>query len=321
MTVKIRLAVRDWDYLTPLVLGEVRAEGVELQVDRVAALPDDLATDPHYDAAEMSMSRYCLGRARGEDAVVGLPNFLMRAFRLRCIVTTKNSKLMRLADLKGKRVGIAGWQDSGNTWTRALLRREAVAIDDIYWAVSRLMANHPITDRVGRYARPGRIETVKGDMPLMELLVRGEIDAVFMPFMPPGFFAPDSAFRQLMPDFRAAELAYFRDVGYVPGIHLLGVKAELAARAPQAARALSAAIDRSTQIWLERRQRYADTTPWIIDELLRVGHDLPVDWNRSGYRANAKMIADFCAELEAQALTPSAPAPESLFPLSIEVDA
>ena len=30
-------------------------------------------------------------------------------------------------------IGIAGWQDSGNTWTRALLRREGVEIEDARW--------------------------------------------------------------------------------------------------------------------------------------------------------------------------------------------
>ena len=65
MTLQIRLAVRDWDYIVPLALGDVVAEGLDLRIDRVPALPEDLAADPRYDAGEMSMSRYCLGRLRG----------------------------------------------------------------------------------------------------------------------------------------------------------------------------------------------------------------------------------------------------------------
>ena len=39
MTLQIRLAVRDWDYIVPLALGDVVAEGLDLRIDRVPALP------------------------------------------------------------------------------------------------------------------------------------------------------------------------------------------------------------------------------------------------------------------------------------------
>src|SRR5260221_527998 len=124
---------------------------VAIQLDRVGALPDDLAGDPRYDAGEMSMSRYSLARARGEHSIVGVPHFLMRAFRHRCIITAKQSGITRIDQLAGKRIGLAGWQDSGNTWTRALLRRVGIGIEDAEWLVSRLTAAHPITDRLGGY--------------------------------------------------------------------------------------------------------------------------------------------------------------------------
>jgi len=61
----IRLAVRDWDYFTPLALGDVKPEGFTLEIDRVNTLVDDLASSEHYDAGEVSFSRYAQGRARG----------------------------------------------------------------------------------------------------------------------------------------------------------------------------------------------------------------------------------------------------------------
>ena len=85
----IRLAVRDWDAMTPLALGDITSERLDLRLDRVAALPEDLATDPNYDASETSLSRYTTARARGETAVVGVPNFIMRAFRHRCVITAR----------------------------------------------------------------------------------------------------------------------------------------------------------------------------------------------------------------------------------------
>lgn len=314
MTITIRLAVRDWDYIVPLALGDIRAKDFNLEIHRVGTLPEDLASDPLYDAGEVSFSRYSLGRAKGDASIVGVPHFLMRAFRHRCIITSKNSGITRLDELAGKRIGLTGWQDSGNTWTRALLRREGVGIEEASWFVGRLTESHPIVDRLGGYGRPGRIEAVPGERPMMELLREGWLDAVFTPFMPPGFFDADSAFRQLVPDFRQTERAYFNDVGYVPGIHLLGIKPEIVAAHPWLPAALSDVLDESARVWLEKRAKYADTTPWIIDEIRQVAQDLPASWNRNGFEANERMIADFGIELHAQKLTDKLLTPQDLFP-------
>ncbi len=311
---KITLAVRDWDFLTPILLGDIRADGFDLVLERVAALPEDPAEDPRYDGSEMSLSRYCLAKTRGETRITGLPYFVMRAFRHRCIVTSKRSRLTKIADLKGSKIGLAGWQDSGNTWTRAILRREGIGIEDAQWKISRLLASHPIIDRLAGYRRPGLVEPVEGDLPLLPLLEDGVLDAVFMPFMPPGFFGAASPLRPLLPDFRRAEVEYFKDVGYVPGIHLIGLKSEIADRHPDASRSIGAALDSSYRLWAEKRLRYAETTPWLLDELRQVAQDLPEGWDRNGLRANERMLADFCTELKAQNLTDIALSPSLLFP-------
>jgi 4,5-dihydroxyphthalate decarboxylase len=314
MTVTVRLALRDWDYMTPLVLGDVRDPRLDVRVDRVGTLPEDFANDPRYDASEVSFSRYTTGRSRGETGIFGVPNFLMRGFRHRCIITARESRLTCIEDLKGGRIGVTGWQDSGNTWTRTVLARAGIGIEDVRWFAGRLTEAHPIVDRLGRYARPGRIEAVPGERPMLDLLESGELDAVFTPFMPAGFFEPGARFRHLLPDLHAAELAYFNEVGYVPGIHVLGIKAGFAAEHPWLPQALSDLIDESQRVWLEKRRKYADTTPWIIEELGRCGRDLPADWNASGLEANRRMIADFLAEIRNQNLADIVLSPDDLFP-------
>ncbi|WP_353186497.1 nitrate ABC transporter substrate-binding protein [Bosea sp. (in: a-proteobacteria)] len=314
MKLEVRLALRDWDYVTPLVLGDVADERIALKVDRVGTLPENLATDPDYDACEVSFSRYTTARSRGEAGIFGVPNFVMRGFRHRCVITSGSSGLTRLEELKGRRIGVTGWQDSGNTWTRAALSRAGVGIEDVRWYAGRLSAAHPITDRLGRYARPGRIEAMPGEKPMLDALLDGELDAIFTPFMPPGFFTPDSPFRHLLADLPGAELGYFREVGYVPGIHILGLKADLARRHPWLPQALSDLVDESQRLWLEKRRKYADTTPWIIDELGRCGRDLPEGWNASGLEPNRRMIAGFLDEIRAQGLAETGLTPDTLFP-------
>lgn len=319
MKVSIRLAVRDWDYVTPLLLGDVASERIDLKVERLATLPEDFASDPRFDASEISFSRYTTSRSRGETAVLGVPNFLMRGFRHRCIITARDSGLVRLEDLRGRRIGVTGWQDSGNTWTRAALARAGVGIEDARWYAGRLTEAHPVTDRLGRYARPGRIEPVPGERPMLALLDEGRLDAVFTPFMPPGFFERQTRYRLLLPDVRAAERAYFEAVGYVPGIHILGVKAAFAAQHPWAVQELSDLIDAARRLWLEKRRKYIDTTPWLIEDLVSTGRDLPPDWDASGLAANRRMIADFLDEVRRQGLADTGLTPESLFPTIAEL--
>lgn len=313
MPPEIRLAVRDWDWITPLALGDVRPTRFTLRLERVATLPD-LAADPAFDAAEISLSRYALGRTRGDETIVGVPAILMRGFRHRCIVTAKDNPRTTLRELKGARIGVTGWQDSGNTWTRAALRREGVGVEDARWFAGRLTAAHPVVDRLAGYGRPGLIEPVPDERPMLDLLREGGLDAVFTPFMPAGFFDAASPYRQLVPDFRAAEVAYHAAVGYVPGMHLLGLTPAIARAHPWLGQALGEVLEESGRMWTQKRIRYAETTPWLLDELRQVAQALPPGWDANGLAANAAMFDDFLAELVAQGLTTVRLTPNDLFP-------
>lgn len=312
--VTIRLAVRDWDYFTPLALGDIQPQDFKLEIHRVGTLVGDLATSRDYDAAEISFSRYAQLRAKGDNSLLALPHFLMRGFRQRCIITTEDNQLVALEQLKGKKIGVTGWQDSGNTWTRALLREVGVTIDDAYWYAGRLTQEHPIVDRLNGFGRPGRIDAAPGERPLIDLLKAGELDAVFTPFMPQGFFLKGSGLRQLQTDFRQAELDWFNRVGYIPGHHLLAFKPEMAAAHPDIPQQVSELIEQSARLWHDKREKYAETTPWLLDDLRRTAQDLPADWNANGFGANKKMIRDFATELFEQGITAQCLTPEALFP-------
>ncbi|GAA3079477.1 hypothetical protein GCM10010520_28230 [Rhizobium viscosum] len=318
MPLSLRLALRDWDYMTPLVLGDVSSPKIDIKVDRVGTLLSHLGKSDHYDVAEMSFSRYTQLRIDGDESVVGIPNFIMRGFRHRCIITRKDGPITELGQLAGKRIGVTGWRDSGNTWTRAALRREGVGVEDAMWYAGRLTEAHPVVDRLDGFGRPGRIEAAPGERPMVELLREGFLDAIFTPFMPDGYFGGGSPFRQVLSDFRGAERRYFDDVGYVPGMHLIGIKAGIVAQNPWVIEELSKLIDESQRMWLSKRRKYADTSPFMMDELLKSAAELPVGWEASGFAVNRKMIADFASELHVQGILPQLMTPEDLF--SFDVD-
>ena len=89
MALPLRIKFRDWDFWTPLLLGDVKSEKLDIKAARVASLIDNVADDPECDAAEMSFSRYNLRVDQGKaEGIVAVPFFIMRGFRTRNIVTT-----------------------------------------------------------------------------------------------------------------------------------------------------------------------------------------------------------------------------------------
>ena len=157
MKLLLRIKFRDGDFWTPLLLGDVSSEKLDIRATRVAQLIDNVADDPEADAAEMSLSRYNLRVDQGEaQGIVAVPFFIMRGFRTRNIVTTLESPLERLEELEDKTIGLSGWQDSGNTWTRALLRRAGVNCDRIRWVLSRCTAENAVEHNRSRQFGPRR---------------------------------------------------------------------------------------------------------------------------------------------------------------------
>ncbi|GAA3732013.1 hypothetical protein [Streptomyces tremellae] len=313
----VRLALRDWDHVTPLLTGAVRAPGLDLAIESRAVTPDVLE-EPGLDGGETSFSRYALARAGGDDRLVGLPVFVMRGFRHRCVLVRGDSPYTALEQLAGARVGLTGWPDSGNTWTRALLRRAGVDLAGIDWRVGPLVAGESGKDRVGTRPLPANVSVLADGESLREELAAGRLDAVFTPFLPDEMFTSGSRFRQLLPDHRAAERAYFEETGFVPGIHLVTLRRETVRERPWLPGAVLDALDAAKRHWTARRRLLADTTPWLLDELLDSAARFGADWMPYGTAENARMTAAFCAELTAQGIAPGPVDPADVFPAALE---
>jgi 4,5-dihydroxyphthalate decarboxylase len=312
----VHLGTRHWDHVVPIALGDVASRGTRVRLSRLDATPD-LWSAPEYAAAETSFSRYVRARAAGDDRVVALPVFLMRAFRHRCILVRQDSPAERPADLKGARIGLTGWPDSGNTWTRAVLREAGVGVDDADWRVGPLTSAHPEFDRIGGVRVGPNVRPTDGGA-LVDLLAAGALDAVMTPFMPPGFHRTGSPLRTLFRDPRQAEQAWFATHGFVPGIHLLGVRADTLARQPGLGQELVDLFEAAKRLSATRRDKLVDVTPWHNEEVAATARVFASDWMPYGWSANRRMIAAFQDELVAQHLL-DAPVPESdLFPFPVE---
>src|ERR1700754_1153454 len=177
--VPLTLGVRYWEHVVPIALGEI---GHDFLNSSLLDPPPKLWSRPDLDGGETSFSQYVRARAKGDDRVIALPLFLMRGFRHRCIVVRHDSPALDAADLDGARIGLTGWADSGNTWTRAILREAGIGVAAATWRVGPLTADHPVFDRIGGVPVGDNVAHTPNDAPLVELLAVGDLDAVMTPF-------------------------------------------------------------------------------------------------------------------------------------------
>jgi 4,5-dihydroxyphthalate decarboxylase len=313
----LTLGVRYWEHVVPLALGEV---GHGFLNTKLLETTPNLWANPDLDGAETSFSQYVRARARGDDRVIALPLFLMRGFRHRCIVVRRDSPAVDAADLGDARIGLTGWADSGNTWTRAILREAGVDVADATWRVGPLTANHPVFDRIGGVQVGENVAHTPNHAPLMDLLASGDLEAVMTPFMPPGFYDPDSMTRPLYPDTRAAEVDYFHRHGFVPGMHVLALRSEVVRRAPETAQRLIDLFEIAKRISRSRRDKLMDVTPWHNEDIAVATSVIGSDWMPYGFEGDRAMVRAFQEELVAQGLLGD-PVPEhDLFPFAVEPD-
>jgi len=297
----------------PLALGDVRSDRLRVVVERRGGTPNLLA-EPDLDAAETSFSRYLRAVAAGNRSLVGIPAFVMTGFRQRCIITTQPSPLRELAQLGGCRIGLTGWADSGNIWTRALLRREGVEIPDVQWLVGPLTAQHPVEDRIGPGGAPTNVAHTPAGRSLVEMLLTGDLDAVMTLFMPPGFHGLNSALRPLLTDFSIREVEYFRSVGFVPGMHLITVRSAMTDRHPWVGSDLLELLRASKSQWVSDRAKLVDAGPWAISEVDRTVKTFgTADWMAYGENESASMVAAFCKEMQEQGILSYAVDPSLVF--------
>jgi len=294
------------DHLYPLFSGDVVPDGITMQFDRTVPL-SALYEDPSYQAGETSLGLFMLRTSQGYRDWVGLPIFPMRQFRHRCFLVKRGSPLYdldTLTSLEGKRVGLDGWPNSGNTWTRVMLREAGVDIWKIDWVIAPVdgPAAPPRSD-VPSLDVPSNVSAGPAGKSLVDLLLAGEIDVLVTAFLPRGFYELDSPLVHMIPDYRAAERVYYQRVGYCPAHHILTVRREVIERDPWIAGSLLAAFTESRRFWREQRRKLQDTSPWVLADLEETAALFDGgEWNPYGLDANMKMLTDFCQDQYAQRL-------------------
>jgi len=296
---KLKLMMKDYGHVAPLACGDVVAEGIDLQLERDSpnAL-DRTLSDASIGAGELSLSRHLSRLAQGDHSFVGIPVFPSRSFRHRCFFVRRGSKLDRLDQLQGKRIGCNEWPATGNTWSRAALRDVGVRIEDIQWSVGSI-DGAPSSRPQGKL--PPHVTAVN-DKTLLSMLLADELDALMCPTPPQGFYVDGGPVIRLLRNFRETEMDYYRRTEIFPIFHIVGVRREVYEEHPGVLRSLFNALNTAKLRWQQNRKQLADLTPWTLAEIEDTNVLFGEDWSPYGIEKNLKVLQMLCDEQLAQGL-------------------
>jgi len=126
MKLPLSIAFAENPRTRPILDGRVQAEGIDWTPSVVG--PSELfwrqLRYADFDVAEMSFSSFIIAMSKGDDRFLALPIFTTRRFFHAHILVRKDSGIEKPEDMKGKRVGVTEYQQTGALWTRGALEHE-----------------------------------------------------------------------------------------------------------------------------------------------------------------------------------------------------
>ena len=189
LATKLTLATSHYDHIADLTSGLISVQGIELTCLSmpVEEIFHRFTRYREWDISEMSMAKYTALAAQDYCDVTAIPVFPSRAFRQSSIFVPSHSPLREAEDLAGKKVGIPEWAQTAAVYTRGWLMHElGIDLTEIQWYQAGV--NEPGRREKVALALPKGVScTVAEDRSLTEMLLEGEIDAVFSAHPPRPF--------------------------------------------------------------------------------------------------------------------------------------
>ena len=324
---KLRMSLACWNYdrTRALMDGSVQPQGIDLNY---LSMPVEetffrMLRHREFDAAEMSLSSYTVSLFKPQREFVAIPVFPSRFFRHSCIYVNADAGIREPRDLIGKRVGNPEYQMTAPVWIRGILSDHyGVPVDSV-------------TYRTGGEEEPGRPEKLKLDLPanirvepigenqtLAQMLLEGEIDALYTARMPSTFRTGGGRVRRLFDNYVDVERQYFRDTAIFPIMHTVAIRTEVY----QANRWVAQSLYKA---FLEaQRQNYEDlletaalktSLPWLTAHVEETRREMGDDFWPYGLDRNRKTLETFLRYHFEQGLSKRLLTPEELFaPESLE---
>lgn len=316
--IPIRLACADYARLAPLMIGDVKPAGVDLMLihgtegswPARARMLQRALNDPEIDGGEASMAAHLRRIAAGDRSLIGLPAFPLRNFTARDLYIRKDGSVRAPADLIGRRVGMYDWVASGSIWYRHFLNWIGVPPDRLEWWIGDVeggwRARHPAAFPAGVHAVPeGRY--------LVEMLLAGDLDAIYSPPRPSRYHPADGPIVRLFPDARAIERDYYRATRAYPPQHLVVLKRTAWEANKWLARALTDAFVENNRVFAASIRNFPYVSPWLDAELEETEAVMGDGYQGDGYGAGKAETDMFCRQAYEAGIVPRLVAAEEYF--------
>jgi 4,5-dihydroxyphthalate decarboxylase len=299
--IPIVLTCADYARVMPLATGAVKPDGIALTMilgsrgswPARAEMLRRAVQDPAVQGGEWSMAQYLYRIDKGDRRYVGLPVFPLRNFTARDLYVRRGGPIRRPEDLAGQRIGMYSYTASGSIWYRHFLRFVGLDPATIQWWIGDI--DTPWSAPMDVSLPPGVNAPPRGRS-LSEMLVAGELEAIYSPPRPEAYRPADGPIVRLFPDFRRVEQEYFRRTGAFPPQHLLVVRRETWEANRWVARHLTDAFIAANDMFTAAQKGFPYATPWLEAELEDTAAVMGDDFHPYGVERNRAQIEMFAAE-------------------------
>ncbi len=269
MAVSLVLALSGYYHTDELASGKVRPEGIDLTV---LSLPIEeiffrFLRYREWHVSELSFAKYLSMRAAGDASLTAIPVFPSRACRHSSIFVRAGG-ITDPKELAGARVGVPEWAQTAAVYTRSLLMHEwGIDLADVEWFQAGVN-------------QPGRHEKVEVNLPsgvsltsvpersLGEMLLAGDLDAVFSAHPPECFERGDPRVVRLFNNYEPLEREYVARTGIFPIMHVVAIRADVIEEWPWVAANLLAGFEEAKDRSLARLSEMTASRvplPWAPD--------------------------------------------------------
>ncbi|MEX1215476.1 hypothetical protein [Saccharospirillum sp.] len=321
--IALTMAVPDYDHVRDLRMGSVRADGIDLTMLNlpVEEIFYRFLNFREWEVTELSFAKYCVLKSQGDTTLNAIPVFLSRMFRLSSMYVRADSNITDPSQLCGKSIGLPEWAQTASVYTRGYLQHElGISLNSIRWVQSGV--NQAGRKEKVKLSIPSDIDYVnRADKSLTQLLLDGEIDAIFSARPPAPFSSKDGSIRRLLDSPEAAERQYFSKSGIFPIMHVVAIKQEVLDRNPWIANNLMAALEQAKNNSLERA---CDVTasympiPWLPTNIESLSDTFENSLWPYGIEPNRHTIQAFLDFGFEQGLLQKKMTPEELFPREVQ---
>jgi 4,5-dihydroxyphthalate decarboxylase len=318
----VTLATWDHDRAQAILDGRVGVKGCALvcSLQPSTILFPLAVNEAKYDITEMSLSSYIMQVSSKTSEYTAIPVFLSRAFRHSGFYLRKGSGINTPKDLEGRTVGIPEYQMTAALWMRGILESEyGVDLSTIKYRTGGLdggvrVERLPLDLPLGFVVQP-----INEGENLNDLLLGGELDALFSPKVPRSFIAGDPKIERLFANYGDVERVYYKKTGFFPIMHTIGIRTTLLRENPWLAKAVfdafvearDIAINRLNDIWLGSSNRIS--LPWMQETMEMTRDVMGKDFWSYGIEANWAQIDWMCQQSVDQHLAKNRLQPEELF--------